>query len=373
MPDPDNQSSLALHLDSLIRGNGPLTIEQWMGQVLSHPKYGYYMREEPFGVDGDFTTAPEISQMFGEMLGFWAAHTWQQMGAPERINLVEIGPGRGTLLADALRAAQTLPDFAEAIDLHLVETSPRLRDIQQSALSDQGGTWHHDLSELPDGPMILLCNELFDALPIRQFIHTAEGWRERLVDLDPESEPLAPVFRFVVSPGTTAAFALIDDEIKTAGEGSIAELCPGGLRLVHDIAKRLQAQGGAALIIDYGYAASQTGDTLQSVSKHTKHDVLETPGKADICALVNFAMLAQSAREAGAVTSGPIEQGHFLKALGIETRAEKLKSGLSLEKANVIEAALERLTAANAMGKLFKVMAIRPAGAPALAAFEDTE
>jgi len=373
----DLAQNLAKHLASLIRGHGPLTVEQWMGQVLGHPELGYYMSAEPFGVKGDFTTSPEISQMFGEMLGLWAAHTWQQIGAPPLVHLVEIGPGRGTLMADALRAAAALPDFVAAIDVHLVETSPRLRTAQQAALGEYEITWHEDLAGVPAGPMILLCNELFDALPIRQFVHTAEGWRERLVDLDPDSSLAnnadAPSFRFVASPGPSMAMALVDEAVQDAPEGSVAELCPSGLRLASEIASRLQSQGGAGLIIDYGYVKSQAGDTLQAVSKHDSYHVLAAPGQIDVCALVDFAMLGHAIREAGAQVSGLREQGEFLTALGIDTRAQILKANQPAAAAPMIDAALERLTGADAMGKLFKVMAITPAGAPRPAGFEDAE
>lgn len=365
--------NLARHLQSLIRGHGPLTVEQWMGQVLGHPEFGYYMTAEPFGVKGDFTTSPEISQMFGEMLGLWAAHTWQQIGAPPLVQLVELGPGRGSLMADALRAAAAAPDFAAAIDVHLVETSPCLRAVQQVTLSEFNVTWHDNLAGVPAGPMILLCNELFDALAIRQFLHTADGWRERLVDLDPDSSPDAPTFRFVASPGPSMAMALVDEAVQDAPEGSVAELCPSGLRLASDIATRVQAQGGAALIIDYGHAQSQPGDTLQAVSKHDSYHVLAAPGHIDVCALVDFGMLGRAVREAGGHVSGPREQGGFLNALGIETRAQILKAKQPATAGEKIDAALERLTGADAMGKLFKVMAITPAGAPHPAGFEEAE
>jgi len=368
MPDT---TPLAHHLASLIRAGGPLTVEHWMAQVLGHPEHGYYMTHEPFGVDGDFTTAPEISQMFGEMLGLWTVHTWQQIGAPETLRLVEIGPGRGTLMADVVRAGRALPGFSEAIDIHLFETSPRLRDIQRTTLIDHDVTWHDGLGGVPDGPMILLGNELFDALPIRQFLHTADGWRERLVDLDPDSEPGIPTFRFVASPGASPAMSLIEESVRAAPEGSVAEFCPAGVRLAHDIAARLQAQGGAALIIDYGYVSSQPGDTLQAVSAHEKQDVLAAPGKADVCALVDFALLGRSAAEAGAQVSGPVEQGAFLTSLGIETRADTLKANVKPAEINEIQVALERLTGPDGMGTLFKVMALSQTGAPVLAGFED--
>jgi NADH dehydrogenase [ubiquinone] 1 alpha subcomplex assembly factor 7 len=220
--------------------------------------------------------------------------------------------------------------------------------------------------------MILLCNELIDALPIRQFLKTADGWRERLVDLDPEAgADGAPSFRFIAAPGPSPALNLIDEAVLAAPEDSVAELRPAGLRLAHDIAQRLQTQGGAGLIIDYGYADSRPGDTLQGVADHDCHDVLARPGQADVTALVDFAMLAKSARQAGAQTAGPLEQGSFLRALGIAARAEALKSNLGPAPAAEIDAALERLTGPDAMGNLFKVLLISPAGAPAAAGFED--
>ncbi len=373
MPDAAERAAhsaaLGRHLSGLIRSHGPLTIDRWMADVLGHPEHGYYMTRDPFGLEGDFITAPEVSQMFGELLGLWCAQTWHQMGSPKQVKLAELGPGRGTLMADAMRAAKAMPGFSDAAEIHLMETSRPLREMQRQALSNYDVTWHDGFETIPNGPLLLITNELFDALPIRQFERTLEGWAERLVDLAPgDSE--GREFRLVLSPAPAPAAKLLSKAVQEAPIGSIAELCPAGLRLAHDIADRIAKHGGAALIIDYGYVESRPGDTLQAVLKHKTHPILEAPGSADICAHVDFAMLARSARQCGVEIAGPVEQGAFLRSLGIAERARALQANAGREAVIDIGAALERLTGPGAMGNLFKVLCLRHPDLPNPAGFE---
>ncbi len=360
-------SPLGERLRALIASSGPLSVEQYMAEALGHPEHGYYKRGDPFGAAGDFITAPEVSQMFGEIVGLWCAVTWQQMGRPAPVSLVELGPGRGTLLADALRAGQRVPAFRAAVEVHLVETSPSLRRRQRQSLQGLGARWHDRFADVPGGPVLLIANEFFDALPIRQFKRTADGWRERLVDVDSETGGL----RFVLAPRPTSAMALIPPSVAGAPVGSVAETCPGGLRLAHEVALRVAADGGAALIIDYGPARSAPGNTLQAVKRHRSHPVLEDPGTADLTAHVDFAALARVAgKDAGAKVFGPVEQAVFLRLLGIEARAAALIETATPVQRDEIAAALRRLTDADQMGSLFKALAITHPGLPTPAGFE---
>ncbi len=362
-------SPLAELLRRRIRLTGPITLADFMAEALGHPEYGYYRTRDPFGERGDFTTAPEISQMFGELIGLWCAEVWRTAVAPQPVQLVELGPGRGTLMADALRAARMAPEFVAAASVHLVETSPALTAMQQEALAGQQAQWHRSLDEVPDGPVLVIANEFFDALPIRQFEKTGEGWRERMVGLDTNGE----TFRLGLAPGGSVGDTLIPEAIRrTAGEGEIAEVCPAGLSIAHATGERIARHGGAALIVDYGHAASGVGDTLQALSGHKYSDPLQNPGAADLTAHVDFAALGVAAREAGAATHGPIAQGEFLIRLGIETRAAQLHAKATPDQAAGIKAALARLIGREGMGYLFKAMALTPAGEAAPPAFEET-
>jgi len=344
-----SNTALAEHLLSLVRAQGPISVARFMAEALGHPRHGYYITRDPFGVAGDFVTAPEISQMFGELIGLWLVTVWQQMGAPSPLHLVELGPGRGTLMADALRAARLVPAFRAAIRLHLVETSPALRAAQAQALADAAPAWHDHVAGVPAGPMLLVANEFFDALPVRQYERTADGWRERLVDSDGEG------FRFVLSPlrFDGASSPLLD----AAPPGAVWETSPSGLALAEEIAARIAGQGGAALLVDYGYVDGSPRATLQALRDHKAHPVLDDPGSADLTALVDFAALAAAARAAGAAVQGPVAQGAFLQALGIDTRAARL-SAAAPEEAATIEAARARLTHPDQMGSLFQAMTI---------------
>jgi SAM-dependent MidA family methyltransferase len=353
---------LGREIRELIAAEGPITAERYMALALGHPRHGYYMTRHPFGADGDFTTAPEISQMFGELLGLWAAETWSAMGRPRPLRLVELGPGRGTLMADALRAARVLPGFRDAVTVHLVETSPALREAQALTLADSGvePAWHARVDELPPGPAIVVANEFFDALPIRQFVRAEDGWRERVVGLGPDGE-----LAFGLAPDPDSRLAV------PGRAGDILEVGEAGLALVRDLATRLVREGGAALVVDYGHLRSGTGDTLQALRRHAFADPLAEPGEADLTAHVDFAALGRAAAKAGATVHGPATQGDFLLALGIEARAERLARGV-VPNTGGVKAALRRLTGSGPgeMGALFKVLAFsdpRIASLPGLA------
>lgn len=348
---------LARHLAELIDLQGPIPVSVYMAEVLGHPQFGYYMNREPFGREGDFVTAPEVSQMFGELIGIWCADAWQRMGAPGHYHLIELGPGKGTLMADLIRALRTIPGAVEGAEIHLIETSPRLADQQRETLTRAGidnAVWHERLSAVPEGPTLLVANEFFDALPVRQFVNTTAGWCERLVNL----KPGANTFEFVVAAQPSQDKDILPPEVLGAPEGSIAETCPVAQALVIDIAERISTSDGAALMIDYGAAQSAPGDSLQAVRGHQYFPVLGSPGEADLTAHVDFAALARAAESVGVATHGPLEQGQFLKALGIDLRASALERSATPEQTADMKTALDRLTAPDQMGTLFKVLAL---------------
>jgi len=345
-----------------IRDSQPLTVAEYMGMALGHPEYGYYTTRDPFGAQGDFITAPEISQMFGELLGLWAAVVWQGMGAPEKVNLVELGPGRGTLMADMLRAGFAAPGFRDAVDVHMVETSPTLMALQQQALGGidlvREPAWHTSFDNIPEGPVIVIANEFFDALPIEQYFHAGAYWCPRVIDIKPDGDGLC----FVLLPPYDAPE--LPPGLLDVPPDTMVEVCPAGLDIVEKISRRIVADGGAALIIDYGHAQSGTGDTLQAVKGHEHHDPLLDPGEADLTAHVDFGALSQRVFAGGARAVGVVGQGSFLEQLGIRERAEALMANATPEQAEDIRGALKRLTDRDEMGDLFKVMAIVGIDAP---------
>ena len=310
----------------------------------------YYAARDPFQ---DFATSPEISQAFGECLGLWAAVTWQTMGRPDPVLLVECGPGRGSLMADALRAiAEMMPDFRAVLRVHLVETSPRLREAQAAMLGAAGVTWHEDVAALPEAPMILLANEFLDALPIRQFIRRGAAWHERFV--------------------ADGAFLEVPSDItlpQDAPEGAVREVNEAAIGFAAWLGARLARHGGAALLIDYGPAESGFGDSLQAMRAGQPVDPLAAPGEVDITAHVDFAAFAAAARGAGAVAHGPLPQGVFLQRLGFMTRAAML-ARLDPRRAQAQLVAAHRLTAPEAMGRLFKALALCDSSLPIPAGFE---
>lgn len=348
-------SPLARHLELLTRLEGPLSVARFMQETLGHPEHGVYAAKNPIGAAGHFTTAPEISQMFGELLGVWAISLWRSMGAPQRVVLAEMGPGRGTLMKDFLRAAKIDAAFRAAIELYFVETSPTLARVQRDALGDALTDIVPRLDDLPYGPSILIANEVFDCLPVRQFQKTERGWCERLIDFDLH----AGGFRFVLAPEPSAATRLIPPAVAAAPEGSLAEISPAALSLATAIAEHVLREGGGALIADYGHARSAPGETLQAISRHRKVDPLAGPGEADLTAHVDFEAIGRAAGETGAKIAGPVGQGDFLRALGIEARASALKASAKDEAARTgIDLALARLTRPDQMGSLFKMLSI---------------
>ena len=353
--------SAAEHLKGRIEETGPVTVADYMTIALTHPDGGYYMSGDPFGRGGDFITAPEISQMFGELLGLWTAVVWQAMGAPSSVHLVELGPGRGTLMSDMLRAALQLPPFLDALDVHLVEISPALGAAQEKTLADARArgmsvSWAPSFDRVPDGPVIVIANEFFDALPVRQFHKTPDGWRERLVGVKDDGG-----FRFLLADDE-ADHTLLPEGADELDAGALVEVSPIAMQAMGAVARRMVDYGGAGLVIDYGYGAGGFGETLQAVKAHAYADVLKNVGEADLTAHVNFTALADAARAAGAAVHGPVPQGAFLERLGLSERLGALMAGATAEQAAELEAAYRRLTDADEMGVLFKVLAVTQPG-----------
>ena len=333
-------------LERQIRETGPITIAEYMTLCLQHPTLGYYAIRDPFGVSGDFTTAPEISQMFGELLGIALAQSWLDRGAHTPFNLVELGPGRGTLMADMLRAADKVPGFADGAELHLVETSPVLRKLQRQTIARPVN--HHDqFADIPAGPIFLVANEFFDALPIRQFIRDGTGWRERVIGLD------SGKLSFGLSDMPHPDF--LSHRLKDARNGELVEFSPAAATIATEIGQRTCRDGGAAFVVDYGDWRSQ-GDTFQALRHHSFADVLASQGAADLTAHVDFEAIALAASPAQVSKLTP--QGVFLERLGITERATALAKGLSGAALENHVAAHRRLTHPSEMGTLFKVMAI---------------
>jgi NADH dehydrogenase [ubiquinone] 1 alpha subcomplex assembly factor 7 len=329
-------------LADLIRRDGPLTVAAYMDAVAQ----AYYGRGDVFGSEGDFITAPEISQTFGELIGLWCAVVWRNMGAPKSFALVECGPGRGTLMSDLLRAAARVPGFTAAASIHLVERSAALQTQQRKKLEGREVTWHEDITALPEGPSILIANEFLDALPIHQFEKTAAGWAERHVALDERGG-----FGFILKPITL-------EHAPHAATGEIFEISPATIDVVTHIAARIAKYNGAALLIDYGHKRTAIGETLQAVKKHKPCGIFEVPGTADLTAHVDFDAVARAAGKAGAKVHGPLEQGAWLNRLGIKLRGLQLAKSKDAATARTIESGIRRLTEPDAMGVLFKVMAL---------------
>lgn len=350
-------NSLTEDLLSRIHANGPIALSDYMAEALMHPTWGYYVTRDPLGAAGDFTTAPEISQMFGELIGLSLAQAWLDQGGPNPFTLAELGPGRGTLMADILRAAAQVPEFVKAAQVHFVETSPTLRAEQAKRVPS--ATWHDNITSLPDQPLFLIANEFFDALPIRQFHRDTGGWRE--VQVGAQNGAL--------TAGLSAAAPIetLDHRLEDTKNGDIVELCPALPAITAQIAIRIAERGGAAMIIDYGDWRS-LGDTLQALKGHTPADPFTTPGTADLTAHVDFEIIAQNASPAKHTRLTP--QGVFLERLGITQRAQTLATSLSGPALDAHVAAHRRLTHPEEMGSLFKVMAIYPDGSKPPAGLE---
>jgi len=341
-----------------IAAEGPLTVADYMSTCLGDPEHGYYTTREPFGAGGDFITAPEVSQMFGELIGAACLSAWQALGSPSRFELVELGPGRGTLMADLLRMASLRPDFVKAARLSLVETSPRLRQIQTETLKDAPlqPAFHERLRDLPEGPLILVANEFFDALPVHQFIRTPQGWQERRIGLTGDGNLTFGIGAARLPDG------MVPSSLASAPEGTVFETQPASNAIAEDIGRRISTQGGAALFIDYGYLKTAPGDTLQALYNHAYDDVFARPGEADLTAHVNFEALAAAAVKAGASALPALTQGDFLLRSGLLERAGALGSGKAHREQESIRDAVERLAAPDQMGDLFKVLAVTNSG-----------
>ncbi|AMY68229.1 class I SAM-dependent methyltransferase [Frigidibacter mobilis] len=335
-----------------IEAGGPITLADYMAECLLHPEHGYYSTRDPFGRGGDFTTAPEISQMFGELLGLCLGQAWLDQGAPSPFVLAEIGPGRGTLMADVLRSLRAVPGMIAAAQVHLVEVSATLRARQRETLAGHQVTWHDSIDTLPEAPLLLLANEFFDALPIRQFVRAGDGWSERLVGLLPEG-------RLQAGLSAPAPMAALAHRLADTATGDVVEICPAAPAIAATIAARIARHGGAALVVDYGGWHS-LGDTFQAVQGHAIADPFATPGEADLTAHVDFEPLAAAARSAGAAASKLVPQGVLLERLGIGARTERLARGLSGAALESHLAAHRRLTHPGEMGRVFKALAIHP-------------
>jgi SAM-dependent MidA family methyltransferase len=347
---------LGERIAALIEAQGPISVAQFMTLALHDAEGGYYATRDPFGRDGDFITAPEISQMFGEMLGLWCGQVWVDQGCPQNTKLVELGPGRGTLMADALRALKRVPGFLDEVEIVLVEASPALREIQSAKLATSGArirwTTHFDVR---DTPLLLLANEFFDALPVRQYVKTARGWCERMVVLKDGA------LDFALAPLATPA-AAIPASRAGAPEGGVYETSPAGTALIEEIGRVIADHGGAALLLDYGYREIGFGETLQAVGAHRFAQILTDPGTLDLSAHVDFTALSEAAQHGGAKVIVPRPQGEFLIALGINARARRL-SDANPAQAGAIAAATARLTEPAQMGTLFQAMALLPVSA----------
>ena len=361
-------SPLQSELKKLIKASGPMPVWRYMEQCLTHPKFGYYVSRDPLGREGDFTTAPEVSQMFGELLGLWAASVWKAIGEPPLLRLIELGPGRGTMMADALRALRVLPPLYQSLSVHLVEINPVLREKQRSTLSGvRNIAWHDSIDDIPSGPTIIFANEYFDVLPIHQVVKQETGWHERTVEIDVNGK-----LGFGMAAEPTPRFeVLLPPLVRAAPIGAVFEWRPDAE--IMKIASRVRDQDGAALIIDYGHVRSDAGDTFQAIARHSFTDPLKHPGQADVTAHVDFQALARAADDLGARVHGPVPQGDFLRRLGIETRALTLMAKASHEVSEDISGAMQRLIGGGrgGMGQMFKVLGVSEPHLTSLAGFAD--
>jgi SAM-dependent MidA family methyltransferase len=357
-------------IKALIRSSGPMPVWRYMELCLMHPRHGYYVSRDPLGREGDFTTAPEVSQMFGELLGLWTASVWKQMGSPQMLRLIELGPGRGTMMADALRALRVLPPLYQALQIHLIEVNPVLRERQSATLMGvRNIAWHDSIDEVPDGPSVILANEYFDVLPVHQMVRHENGWHERVIEIDPNGK-----LQFGAAPEPTPRFdVLLPPLVRAAPVGAVFEWRPDSE--IMKLATRVRDQDGAALIIDYGHLRSDAGDTFQAIARHTFTDPLKAPGQADVTAHVDFQALARAAEDVGARVHGPVTQGDFLKRIGIDTRAAALMQKATPEVATDISIALKRLTdtGRGGMGSMFKVLGISEPRLTSIAGLSDLE
>lgn len=358
---------LAARIVHRIRREGPLSVAAFMAMALHDPQAGYYVRHHPLGRAGDFVTAPEISQIFGELIAAWCADFWDRIGRPDPVTLVELGPGSGALMSDFLRAAAIFPAFRRALDLRVVEASPLLRAVQRRRLADAEPRFVPDIDALPHRPLLLVANEFLDALPVRQLVRRGAAWAERVVTADAAGRLV-----FAAGPENPALAALVPVTLRRLEPGAIVEICPAAAALAAALGERLARHPGAALFVDYGYFPSAPGATLAAVRRHRPADVLDDPGDADLSAHVDFASVAEAARAAGAAVHGPVPQGSFLAALGAEARLAALSAGATAPQRAALESGIARLLDPLQMGKLFKVLALTSPGLPAPAGFAAT-
>ena len=351
--------SLAEQIDAQIRTTGPMSLSTYMGLCLGHPKHGYYAAGRPIGAKGDFITAPEISQMFGELIGFFIVNLGQQMDEPKSFTLLELGPGRGTLMQDALRAASKADGFENALHLQLFESNANLKAEQAKRLGKYNPYWADEIDIVSEDPLFVIANEFFDALPIKQFVRADDGWHERLVGLVDGQRA------FGLSP-TPIADAAAPEEARGAAAGEVLELGTSAVDAMQRLARKVALQGGGIIAIDYGYGRTQTGETLQAVKDHGFADPLVAPGEADLSGHVNFGVLAAVAKASGLAVAPLADQGELLLRLGIGERAKALARANPNEAANIARA-VERLTSPAQMGTLFKALCahspgLKPAG-----------
>jgi NADH dehydrogenase [ubiquinone] 1 alpha subcomplex assembly factor 7 len=359
-------TEFAARIARQIRRDGPISVAAFMARALHDPQAGYYARHDPLGRAGDFITAPEISQIFGELIGLWCADLWQRIGRPDPVIVAELGPGRGTLMTDLLRAAASVPAFRRALRLYLVETSPVLRAEQQRRLEAAEPCFIDSVEALPPGLLLLVANEFLDALPIRQLVRGHTEWAERLVGLDAQGR-----FVFVEGPESPALSFLVPASLGDLPPGTIVELCPAAAALAAALGERFAGSPGAALFLDYGYFPSRPGPTLSALRHHQPVGVLDNPGDADLSTHVDFAAVADAAGIAGAAVWGPMPQGRFLAALGAEARLAALSARAGPEQQALLESGLRRLIDPAEMGTLFKVMAVTSPGLSAPAGFAE--
>ncbi|KAI9207324.1 S-adenosyl-L-methionine-dependent methyltransferase [Polychytrium aggregatum] len=371
------ETVLAKHIKDTIKIAGPLSVGQYIRQALTHPLGGYYMKGDVFGVQGDFTTSPEISQMFGELVGVWFITQYQALNGPDKIQLVELGPGRGTLMSDILRTLETFPFLHNKIEaIHLVEASPHLKRVQAKALTGQtmessdfkslktpSGVevfWHENFENVPGGRCsMFIAHEFFDAMPIYKFEMTEHGWREIMVDID-ESDSSPYHLRFIRAPSNTKAAATMIQGERYANykQGERIEIAPESWGFAKQIGERIKADGGAALVVDYG-RNHILGDSLRGIRKHKFTHVFEQPGDCDLSADVDFSFVADAVQASGSHAHGPITQGTFLRAMGIGTRLQELlKVAQTQDKRKEMVQSFERLVGPLGMGRVYKFLAI---------------
>ena len=357
-------SKLEKVIQDTINKTGPITVAKFMELSLGHPQFGYYTTRDPIGTEGDFVTSPEISQIFGELIALWSATCWEQMNSPERVEIIECGPGRGTLMTDFLRTSKAIPEFDKAINLHFLETSPILKDRQSKMLNGVSIKWHNSLDTVPIGPTILIANEFLDALPVHQLVKTPEGWAERRINRANKG------FVFITDKPSYKTKAKIPESLHNAVTGSVYEYSSAALEVADKLVQRFKAAPGYALFIDYGNDQYETGDTLQAVKAQSYTDILLNPGEVDLTAHVNFAALSEHIKGHGVSTLGPISQASFLISLGIFHRTRDLIKDANPDQTRILTSGTGRLINFHQMGALYRVFVAMGTDLPAPAGFE---